>query len=113
MRETPTKQVEEERPVVETELSATPSAGLAEATTSPPVKIEDQEESLDRAGPSCSQMTYQAEWENIFEQTMLNNPILRAEWVARALLPAELRPFMRAQTFDICDITSRAAILVK
>lgn len=28
---------------------------------------------------------YQPLWENIFEETMLNSPLLRAKWVARAL----------------------------
>lgn len=106
------KQGEEERQAAETEQPATPSAGLAETTVSPPVEIENVEESPARTEPSASQTTYRPEWENIFEETMLNSPILRAEWVARALPPAELRPFMRAQTFDICDIANRAAILV-
>lgn len=53
------------------------------------------------------------EWENIFPDIMLNSLILRAEWVARSLPPAKLRPFLRAQTFDICDIANRAAVLVR
>lgn len=105
--------VEEKRPEEETELPATPSGGLIETTTSPFVEIEDVDESPCRAGPSTPQTTYQPAWESIFEETMLNSPILRAEWVARALPPGELRSFERARIFDICDVANRAAILVR
>lgn len=93
-------------------MPATPSARVVRDTTVPVVDVEEVEESPSRAGPSSAPEMYQPEWENIFKET-LNNPLLRAEWVAQALPSAELRPFVRAETFDICDITNQAAILVK
>lgn len=113
MIEISTKQGEKGRSVVKTELPVMPSAGMAETTASLPVEIEDVEESPNQAGPSFSQTTYQPEWENIFEEKILNSPILWSKWVARALPSAKLRPFVRAQTFNICDIKNRVAILVR
>lgn len=104
---------EEEKPEEETELPATPSAGVGRATPVPQVEVEDPEETPNRAGPSSMPATYQPAWDNIFEDILLNSPLLREEWVARALFPFELRPFARAETFEIYDIANRAAMLVR
>lgn len=95
------------------ELPAMPSAGTIGVTTVPLADIEDVEETPSREGPSSIQSMYQPAWENINEDTLLNSPFLRAEWVTRALAPAELVAYKRAETFNICDIANRASILVK
>lgn len=79
------RQMEGERPEEEIKLSATPSARVVRVTTVPPVNVEAVKESPTQAGPSATPVMYQLEWENIFEDTMLNSPLLQAKWVARAL----------------------------
>lgn len=74
------------------------------------VKIE--EKTGDQAGTSSISVIFQSRWANIYEDSFLNNPVLRAEWVARSLPPAKLQAYARADTFDVCDIANRAAILV-
>lgn len=98
--------MEEERPDEETELPATPSAGAVGTMSVPLVDIEEVDESPSRTGTSSGQTMYQPQWANIHEDSMLNSPLLRVDWVVQALPSAKLRPY-------ICDIANRAAILVK
>lgn len=105
-------QVEEEKPEEETELSATPSAGVRGTISVPVVEIEEAEETADPAGMSAEPAMYRPQWANILEDSLLNDPLLRAEWVDPALPPAELNTYAQVDTFDIYDIANRAAILV-
>lgn len=63
------RQVEEERPEKETELPATPSAGVGRGTPVPVVNIEEIEEPPNQAGPSSAPIVYQPLWEDIFEDS--------------------------------------------
>lgn len=48
----------------------------------------------------------------IYPGTQLTSPLVEAEWVVRALPPAEIVAYFRAQMFDICGIENRAVVLV-
>lgn len=98
--------------VLDTELPATPSADLPETGAASPIIVEEADVSTQRAEPSSRRATYAPDWEKIFPDTMLNSPILRAEWVSRSLPPAELAGFVRAKPSQICDIANWSAILV-
>lgn len=69
--------VGEERPEIETELPATPSAGVGRAMSVPLVEIK--EETGEQACTSSTPVIFQPRWANIHEDSLLNNPLLRAE----------------------------------
>lgn len=81
-----------------------------ETFSSPIIEITD--EGADQAGTSSAPAMYRPYWPNILEDSTLSEPIMRAEWVARSLPPSELKAYAWADTFDVCDIANRAAILV-
>lgn len=63
-----------------------------------------------QASPEDEDKPYAPKW-NIYPGTQLRLPLERAEWVARALPPAERAVFASAKVFDICDLANRAAVM--
>lgn len=93
-------------------LPVTPSMEIPEVMTASLNEIEEIGEPLGRRGEDIEQRPYAQDW-TIFSGTQLTRPLIRAEWVARALLPAKIAVYAGAQMFDICDIATRAAMLVR
>lgn len=102
---------EESKTGVDIELPVTPMMEVPDAVTGSPINLEEMREPSERQREEREQRPYVPNW-TIYPVTQLRQPLDRAEWVARALSPAEMAVFAGAQMFDIYDITNRAAVLV-
>lgn len=100
------------RVAVDTELPITPSIEIPEAMTGSPIDIEEIGEPSRRQEEDINQRPYASDW-TIYPGTQLTRPLVRAEWVAQALSPAEIATYSGAYMFDIYDIANRATVLVK
>lgn len=101
----------EGRAAIKTELPKNPSEGVPETMASSPINLEEIREQAERQGDSGEQRSYAPDW-TIYPSTQLTRPLVRAEWVARALPPAKLTAYSGTQMFDICDIANRSVVLV-
>lgn len=110
-REEEAEETEKNKVAVDVELPITPSMEILEATTSAPIDVKEMEKPSRWQEEDTKQRPYASDW-TIYPGTQLKKPLIRAEWVARALSPAKIVTYLGAQMFNICDIVNRAAVLV-
>lgn len=111
-REEVAEKREKNRVAIDIELPITPLMKIPEATTSAPIDVEETEEPSGQREEDTEQRLYAPDW-TIYLGTQLTRSLVRAKWVARALLSAKIAAYSWAQMFDICNIANQAAVLVR